>query len=92
MVNTACGAVIDVNALVRALEQHKLAAVGLDVLPIEPIDAASPLLKDPRVILSPHAAFYSIEAEIELRRKAAMEHRQMDENRAARLSGGAGHP
>lgn len=72
MVNTARGAVIDVNALVLALEQHKLAAVGLDVLPIEPIDPASPLLKDPRVILSPHAAFYSIEAEIELRRKAAM--------------------
>jgi D-3-phosphoglycerate dehydrogenase len=72
LVNTARGAVIDVNALARALEQHKLAAVGLDVLPIEPIDAASLLLKDPRVILSPHAAFYSMEAEIELRRKAAM--------------------
>ena len=72
LVNTARGAVIDVDALVRALEQNKLAAVGLDVLPIEPIDAASPLLTDPRVILSPHAAFYSIEAEIELRRKAAM--------------------
>ncbi len=72
LVNTARGAVIDVNALARALEQDKLAAVGLDVLPIEPIDPASPLLKDARVILSPHAAFYSIEAEIELRRKAAM--------------------
>jgi phosphoglycerate dehydrogenase-like enzyme len=72
LVNTARGAVIDVNALVRALQQHKLAAVGLDVLPSEPIDADSPLLKDPRVILSPHAAFYSIEAEIELRRKAAL--------------------
>jgi D-3-phosphoglycerate dehydrogenase len=54
------------------MERNKLAAVGLDVFPIEPIDPASPLLKDPRVILSPHAAFYSIEAEIELRRKAAM--------------------
>lgn len=72
LVNTARGAVIDVNALTRALEQHKLAAVGLDVLPIEPIDAASPLLTDPCVILSPHAAFYSMEAEIELRRKTAM--------------------
>jgi D-3-phosphoglycerate dehydrogenase len=61
-----------VAALARALEQNKLAAVGRDVLPIEPIDAASPLLADPRVILSPHAAFYSVEAEIELRRKAAM--------------------
>jgi phosphoglycerate dehydrogenase-like enzyme len=72
LVNTARGAVIDVDALACVLEQNKLTAVGLDVLPIEPIDEASPLLKDPRVILSPHAAFYSIEAEIELRRKAAM--------------------
>jgi phosphoglycerate dehydrogenase-like enzyme len=72
LVNTARGAVIDVDALARVLEQNKLTAVGLDVLPREPIDEASPLLKDPRVILSPHAAFYSIEAEIELRRKAAM--------------------
>ena len=72
LVNTARGAVIDLDALARALEQNKLAAVGLDVLPAEPVDAASPLLADPRVILSPHVAFYSVEAEIELRRKAAM--------------------
>jgi phosphoglycerate dehydrogenase-like enzyme len=72
LVNTARGAVIDVNALLRALEQNRLTAVGLDVLPVEPIEAGSPLLADPRVILSPHAAFYSVEAEIELRRKAAM--------------------
>ena len=31
----------------------------------------SKLLADPRVILTPHAAFYSVEAERELRRKAA---------------------
>ncbi|MBM4314780.1 MAG: C-terminal binding protein [Deltaproteobacteria bacterium] len=72
LVNTARGAVLDADALARALQQDKLAAVGLDVLPIEPIDKASPLLKDKRVILSPHAAFYSAEAEIELRRKAVM--------------------
>ena len=40
--------------------------------PIEPVPADSPLLADPRVILTPHAAFYSVESEIELRRKAAM--------------------
>jgi lactate dehydrogenase-like 2-hydroxyacid dehydrogenase len=72
LVNTARGAVIDADALARVLEQNKLAAVGLDVLPIEPIDKASPLLKDKRVVLSPPAAFYSVDAEIELRRKAAM--------------------
>ena len=31
----------------------------------------SPLLSDPRVILTPHAAFFSVESEKELRRKAA---------------------
>ena len=72
LVNTARGAVIDVNALLRVLAQNRLTAVGLDVLPVEPIEADSPLLAEPRVILSPHAAFYSVEAEIELRRKAAM--------------------
>jgi phosphoglycerate dehydrogenase-like enzyme len=72
LVNTARGAVVDLDALLRVLAQNRLTAVGLDVLPIEPIEAGSPLLADPRIILSPHAAFYSVEAEIELRRKAAM--------------------
>jgi phosphoglycerate dehydrogenase-like enzyme len=72
LVNTARGAIVDVDALTRAVQAGRLAGVGLDVLPIEPIDQAHPLLADPRVILSPHAAFYSVESEIELRRKAAM--------------------
>jgi D-3-phosphoglycerate dehydrogenase len=45
--------------------------MGLDVLPVEPVPADSRLLGHPRVILTPHAAFYSIESERELRRKAA---------------------
>ena len=44
--------------------------LGLDVLPVEPVPAGS-LLGHPRVILTPHAAFFSVEAEHELRRKAA---------------------
>jgi D-3-phosphoglycerate dehydrogenase len=35
------------------------------------VPAGSRLLGHPRVILTPHAAFYSVEAERELRRKAA---------------------
>jgi len=41
------------------------------VLPVEPVARESKLLDHPRVILTPHAAFYSVEAERELRRKAA---------------------
>jgi D-3-phosphoglycerate dehydrogenase len=48
-----------------------LCGLALDVLPVEPVPAGSKLLGHPRVILTPHAAFYSVEAERELRRKAA---------------------
>jgi D-3-phosphoglycerate dehydrogenase len=71
LVNTARGAVVDVDAALSALERGTLAGLGLDVLPTEPVPRGSKLLGHPRVILTPHAAFYSVEAEQELRRKAA---------------------
>jgi D-3-phosphoglycerate dehydrogenase len=72
LVNTARGAVVDIDATLTALDSGRLAAAGLDVLPIEPLPTDHPLARHPRVLLTPHAAFYSIEAEVELRRKAAL--------------------
>jgi D-3-phosphoglycerate dehydrogenase len=72
LVNTARGAVIDVGDLVDVLGEGRFAGVALDVLPVEPVPADHPLLADPRVVLSPHSAFYSAQSEVELRRKAAM--------------------
>lgn len=71
LVNTARGAVVEIAALVAALDNGTIAHAALDVLPSEPIPRDSQLLEDPRVILTPHAAFFSVEAEKELRRKAA---------------------
>jgi phosphoglycerate dehydrogenase-like enzyme len=71
LVNTARGAVVNVPDLLAALDGGRLTCAGLDVLPEEPVARDSPLLTHPRVILTPHAAFYSVEAEKELRRKAA---------------------
>jgi D-3-phosphoglycerate dehydrogenase len=70
-VNTARGAVVNIADLTRAIESGRLRGAGLDVLPEEPVPRDSPLIAHPQVILTPHAAFYSVEAEKELRRKAA---------------------
>ena len=69
LVNTARGAVIDIGDLTPRV--GKFEGVGLDVLPQEPIPQDSPLLKAPNVLITPHAAFYTAEAQTEMRTKAA---------------------
>jgi D-3-phosphoglycerate dehydrogenase len=70
LVNTARGPVVDIGALLQALDQGRLDGAALDVLPQEPPAADARIMRHPRVLLSPHAAFYSDVAELELRRKA----------------------
>jgi D-3-phosphoglycerate dehydrogenase / 2-oxoglutarate reductase len=71
IINTARGPIIDEKALARALENKIIAGAALDVTENEPINMDSPLLKMDNVIITPHSAWYSEEAMIELRQKAA---------------------
>jgi D-3-phosphoglycerate dehydrogenase len=72
VVNTARGPLIDADALLAALDSGRIAFAGLDVLEREPPEDGK-LLRHPRVLLTPHAAFYSVEAFAEMRTKGAEE-------------------
>ena len=54
LINMARGAVVDHDALVRALREGWIAGAGLDVFNKEPLPADDPLLELPNVVLSPH--------------------------------------
>lgn len=80
LVNTARGGCVDLSALPAAIASGQLAGAGIDVLPEEPPPADHPLLvawRDPahpchdRLIVTPHAAFYSEEGLLDIRTKGA---------------------
>ncbi len=71
LINTARGGVIDHAALAAALDKGQIAGAALDVQDPEPPDLSQPPYNDPRVIVTPHAAFVSEESLENLRSRAA---------------------
>ncbi|OGN93333.1 MAG: hypothetical protein A2Z71_08285 [Chloroflexi bacterium RBG_13_50_21] len=59
LVDISRGGVVDHNALIPLLREHKIAGAAIDVYPVEPLPADSPLWKLPNVILTPHIAGFS---------------------------------
>jgi len=59
LVDISRGDIVDHNALIPLLREHKIAGAALDVYPVEPLPADSPLWKMPNVILTPHIAGFS---------------------------------
>jgi len=54
LVNTARGAIIDQQALIRALQEGIITGAGLDTFAQEPLPEDSPLYKMENVIMTPH--------------------------------------
>ncbi len=56
LINVTRGRIVDGEALIRALNDELIGGAGLDVTPIEPLPADSPLWDMPNVIITPHVA------------------------------------
>ena len=71
LINTARGPLVDEPALIAALDSGHLGGAALDVVMTEPLAKDSSLIGRDNVILTPHTAFYSVEALEELQTKCA---------------------
>jgi phosphoglycerate dehydrogenase-like enzyme len=81
VVNTARGPIVDTDALLALLRDGHLAGVGLDVLPVEPpVEPFPEILRayrereaglEGRLIITPHAAWFTPQSEHDTRKKSA---------------------
>ena len=63
VINCARGGLVDEAALLEAIENGTVAAAALDVFSSEPLDANSPLLKNDKIITTPHLGASTTEAQ-----------------------------
>ena len=71
IINTARGGIINESDLNLALNENIILGAGLDVFENEPINLDNPLLKNKRVILSPHTAALTNECKIRMAKETA---------------------
>ncbi|MBD3287176.1 hydroxyacid dehydrogenase [candidate division KSB1 bacterium] len=70
-INTARGELVDEQALIELLQQHKIAGAALDVFLTEPLPANSPFMKMDNVLLAPHVAGSTWESNVRIAESAA---------------------
>jgi glyoxylate reductase len=70
LINTARGAVVDTDALVRALDEGWIAGAGLDVTEPEPLPRNHPLLKATNLVLTPHSGTSTVGTRLRMGERA----------------------
>lgn len=57
LVNTSRGPIVDVDALVAALESGTIGGAAIDVYDVEPLPPDAPIRRAPRTLLTPHLGY-----------------------------------
>jgi D-3-phosphoglycerate dehydrogenase / 2-oxoglutarate reductase len=77
LVNTSRGGLIDVDALVLAIQSGEIGGAVLDVFDTEPPNFDHPLFKQPQILTTPHVAAMTVEAQVAMAVLAAKEIRRV---------------
>jgi len=72
IINTARGGIVNEADLDQALNDRIILAAGIDVFSNEPVNLDNPLLKNKKIILSPHTAALTNECKIRMGKETAL--------------------
>jgi D-3-phosphoglycerate dehydrogenase len=86
LINCARGGLVDEAALLRALDDGRLAGAGIDVYPTEPVAADDPLPRHTRVVATPHLGASTVEAQANVAAQIAGEVLAVLEGRPAQFA------
>jgi D-3-phosphoglycerate dehydrogenase / 2-oxoglutarate reductase len=84
LVNTARAGLVDMEAVLDALDSGKLAGAAFDVLSVEPPTSHAPPPRHDRLVVTPHAGWFSPEALGQVYRRAVLSVRDVLENKEPR--------
>jgi D-3-phosphoglycerate dehydrogenase len=80
IINTARGALIQEEHLVKALREKRIAGAAIDVFDAEPLDTKHPFYKLDNTLITPHFAYYTVEADDRLDRECLYSARRILNN------------
>lgn len=86
IINAARGGIVDEEALLKAINEERIAGAALDVFSREPIPPDSPLLRNDNIIVTPHLGASTAEAQTNVAVDVAMDVLAVLENRPARYA------